>query len=176
MPKNLSKRAGLSSAEMGGAVEILPLSLEAGALDPELQELQGTVRHIHTQLTRYRTTEALLGKHGIEKTHLELLERLGEIDLYKMSEGEMEAWKDMANEAIEKVFPLLQEAREVHLAHQDRVQKVREQHSLDEMNRLDELALELLPSSQRERSYGYKEAFGYVASRTRKISKREKRR
>lgn len=64
-----------------------------------------------------------------------------------MSKGEMEAWKDMADEAIEKVFPLLQEAREAHLVHQDRVKRVREQHSLDELDHLDELTLELLPSS-----------------------------
>jgi hypothetical protein len=98
-------------------------------------------------LERLKAEDGLLNKHGVEKGFLVQLERLAQEDLLGIDDQRLDQWRQEADAAVEKLFPLLQEAREIHQVKQDRIKNLRERHNLHEVERLDELVLELLPPS-----------------------------
>ncbi|MBP6945376.1 hypothetical protein KBD61_00270 [Patescibacteria group bacterium] len=98
-----------------------------------------------TQLERLNAEDSLLNKHGVEKEFLIQLEQLAGEDLSAKDEEELDVWQKTAEAAIERLFPLLQEAHEIHQSKQDRIKNLRERHHLSEVERLEELVLELLP-------------------------------
>ncbi len=124
--------------------EVVPPMGES-PVSPEVLELQATVRHIYGQLKRYETKKSLLQKHGFDHGLLNELKRLGDINLEEKEHDEIETWKMRAEAVIDGVFPLLQEAKELHQAYQGRLEKLREWNRLADVEKLDVAVLDLLP-------------------------------